>query len=70
MVTVEALDTYKKKLIKDKELGRIPKVGEQFEVSKERLDILLGNNRYGIAFVKEIIKEDKEKTKSKKSKEE
>lgn len=51
---VEALDTYEKLDISDKELGRVPKAGELFEVSKERLDILLGNNSNKVAFVKLI----------------
>ena len=41
MFLVEALDTYEKKNIIDNGLGRVPKAGEQFEVSKERLDVLL-----------------------------
>lgn len=53
---VEALDTYEEKKIGDGVLKRIPKAGEQFEVSKERLDVLLGDNAYKIAFVK-LVKE-------------
>ena len=57
---VEALDAYKKNNIEDAELKRIPEVGEIFEVNKERVEILTGNNDYNIAFVKvlEEIKED------------
>lgn len=55
---VEALEIYKTKNIRDKELGRIPEPGEQFEVDKERLDILLEKNPYNTAFVK-VIKEIK-----------
>lgn len=60
-VKVEALDTYKKFQILDSELGRIPDEGEQFEVTKERLNILLGNNASGRVFVKivEPVKETK-----------
>lgn len=60
-VKVEALDTYEKFNITDAGLGRVPKAGEQFEVTKERLNILLGNNASGRTFVKiiEPVKEVK-----------
>lgn len=60
-VKVEALDTYARFNVTDTELGRIPKVGEQFEVTKERLNILMGNNELGKTFVKivEPVKETK-----------
>lgn len=60
-VKVEALDTYARFNVTDTELGRIPKVGEQFEVTKERLNILMGNNELGKIFVKivEPVKEEK-----------
>lgn len=60
-VKVEALDTYKTFNITDGELGRIPEAGEQFEVTKERLNILMGNNASGRVFVKivEPVKETK-----------
>ena len=51
-VKVEALDTYKKLNVIDTELGRVPEEGEQFEVSKERFNVLSGNNELGKAFVK------------------
>lgn len=53
-VKVEALDTYKNNNRLDKELNRIPEPGEQFEVTKERLNILMGNNKDGLVFVKII----------------
>lgn len=59
---VEALNTYEEKKIEDGVLKRIPKAGEQFEVSKERLDVLLGENTYKVAFVK-LLKEIKEEVK-------
>ena len=37
---VEALSTYEEGNVVDNELKRVPKKGEQFEVSKERLDVL------------------------------
>lgn len=52
MIKVEALDTYQKFNVKDNELGRVPKAGEQFEVTKERLNILMGNNQAGRTYVK------------------
>lgn len=60
-VKVEALDTYSNFNITDSELGRVPKAGEQFEVTKERLNVLLGNNSSGRTFVKivEPVKEEK-----------
>lgn len=60
-VKVEALDTYEKYSVTDSELKRIPKAGEQFEVTKERLNILLGNNASGRTYVKivEPVKEVK-----------
>ena len=53
---VEALDTYERLNISDNELKRIPKAGEKWEVSKERLDVLLGNNNYKEIFVKLVEK--------------
>lgn len=51
---VEALNTYEELQCNDNELKRIPRVGEQWEVSKERLDVLLGKNEYKATFVKLI----------------
>lgn len=55
---VKALDTYSRLNVKDKELNYVPKEGEEFYVSKERLDVLLGSNSYNTAFVK-LVPEDK-----------
>lgn len=60
MYLVEALDTYKENNIQDNVLGRIPAPGEQFEVCKERLEVLLGNNSHKLVFVK-VIKAPEEK---------
>lgn len=57
MIKVEALNTYKKLSVKDEILNRIPEEGEQFEITNERLDILLGNNSYNTAFVK-LVNDD------------
>ena len=53
---VKALNTYKEHNLLDNELGFIPEEGYEWEVSKERLDVLLGENGFGIKFV-ELIKE-------------
>ena len=62
-VKVEALDTYEKLGVIDNELKRIPKAGEQFEITKERLNVLMGNNELGKTFVK-IVEPVKEVKKS------
>ena len=71
MYLVEALDTYRANNLPDKILGKIPNEGEQFEVTEERLKILLGDNPYKLIFVKvvrEPIKEEvKEEPKPKKT---
>lgn len=59
MILVEALSTYKDLGITDGELGYAPKEGERFEVSKERLNTLLGQNGWNKAFVK-VVEEKKE----------
>lgn len=51
---VKALDTYKKFNIKDTELGRIPEPGEEFEITKERFEVLTTTNKYNKVFVEEI----------------
>lgn len=53
---VEANENWKKYNLTKKEDGKIPEVGEQWEVDKERLNILLGDNKYKVAFVK-VVKE-------------
>lgn len=67
MYVVEALPTYKENSIADSVLGYIPKPGEQFEVTKERLDVLLGKNERELVFVKVIAEPKKEEVKPKKS---
>ena len=53
---VKALNTYKEQNLLDNELGFIPEEGYEWEVSKERLDVLLGENGFGMKFV-ELVKE-------------
>ena len=60
--TVIALDTYQKHKIIDQTYGRIMYEGETFEVTDERLDILLGNNPYKVPFVR-LVEEAKEEPK-------
>lgn len=49
---VVALSTYDEKKLVDKELGFRPTEGFEFEVTDERLDLLLGNNIYHVPFVR------------------
>jgi hypothetical protein len=65
MIKVIALDTFKKNNLKAKELDRIPNEGELFEVSEERLQILLGDNSYKKVFVKVVEEPKAEKPKKK-----
>lgn len=62
-VKVVALDTYEKFNITDSELGRVPKPGDEFEVTKERLNVLMGNNANGRVYVK-IVEPTKEEKKA------
>ena len=48
---VRATDKYEKLNLKDNELGKIPKKGEEFEVSKERFEVLTKTNKYKEIFV-------------------
>jgi len=56
---VKATNKYQELNVEDKELRRIPKVGEEFEVSGERYEILKGNNKYNAVFVEsvEVVRE-------------
>ena len=51
---VKATDEYVKRNLKDKELDRIPKEGETFEVSKERYEVLTNNNLFNAVFVQKV----------------
>lgn len=51
--SVEATDEYQKYEVEDLVLGYIPKPGEWFTIdNKQRLDKLLGKNKWGVQFVK------------------
>ena len=51
---VKATNKYEEKGIQDYELGRIPKAGEVFEISKERYEVLTKSNSYGLVFVEKV----------------
>ncbi len=54
---VKATNQYEKNNVEDSELKRIPKEGEQWEVTEERYNILKSNNSFGVAFVEKVEKE-------------
>ena len=51
---VRATDKYEKLNLKDNELGRMPKKGEEFEVSEERFEVLTKTNKYKTVFVEKV----------------
>lgn len=51
---VKATDKYEKLNLKDNELNRIPKKGEEFEVSEERFKVLTKTNRFNVKFVEKV----------------
>ena len=53
---VRATDKYEKLNIKDNELDRIPKQGEEFEISEERFKVLTQTNKFNIVFVEKVEK--------------
>jgi len=55
---VKATNKYEELNIKDKELNRVIKEGEEFEVTEERFKVLTGENKYKEIFVEKIIIED------------
>lgn len=59
---VKATNEYEKRGLQDLELGRIPKKGEEWEITEARYEVLTKTNIYNTVFV--------EKTKKKKVKEE
>lgn len=59
---VVALGTYEELKVADKDLGFRPQEGHVFEVSDERLNVLLGNNFYHVPFVR-VLEEKKEEPK-------
>lgn len=57
---VKATDKYEKLNIQDNELGRIPKTGEEWEVSEERYNVLTKTNKYNTVFVEKVRRKKKE----------
>ncbi len=53
---VKTLDTYKKMNIRDEQLDKVPDEGEEFIVNADRLEVLSGNNSYGVKFVEVVEK--------------
>ena len=51
---VRATDKYEKLNIKDNELGRMPKQGEEFEISEERFKVLTQTNKFNVVFVEKV----------------
>jgi len=52
---VRATDKYEKLNLQDNELKRIPKAGEEFEVSEERFNVLTKTNSFGVVFVEKVV---------------
>ena len=61
---VKATDKYEKLNIQDNELGRIPKAGEEWEISEERYNVLTKTNKYNTVFVEKVIKRKKKEEKT------
>lgn len=66
---VRATDKYEKLNLKDSELDRIPKAGEEFEVSEERYQVLTKTNKFNAVFVEkvEIIETARKEVKTEKA---
>lgn len=62
---VKATDKYEKLNLKDNELGRILKEGEEFEVTEERYKVLTQTNKFNVEFVEKV--EEAKKTKTEKA---
>jgi len=66
---VKATNEFKKHNVKPQELENIPEEGKEFDVTKERFEILSGDNRFNVVFVEEV-KEQPKKEETKKNKKE
>ena len=51
---VRATNKYEELNLQDNELGRIPKAGEEFEVSEERYKVLTKTNKFNVVFVEKV----------------
>lgn len=67
---VKATEQYEKLKLKDKELGRIPKKGEEFEVSEQRYKELTETNKFNTVFVEKVEEEEEIEIEQKKIKKE
>lgn len=67
---VKATDRYEKLNIKDLELDKIPKKGEEFEVSEERYRVLTKANEYHEVFVEKVEETEEVETATKKTEKE
>ena len=65
---VKATNKYKELNLKDNELGRIPKEGEQWELTEERYKVLTQTNKYNAVFVKKVEEVKEAETARKKTK--
>ena len=65
---VKATNKYEELNLKDNELGRIPKEGEQFEVTEERHKVLTQTNKYNAVFVEKVEEAKEVETATKKVK--
>ena len=65
---VKATNKYKELNLKDNELGRIPKEGEQFEVTEERYKVLTQTNKFNAVFVEKVEEVKEVETATKKVK--
>lgn len=63
---VKATDKYQKLNLQDNELGRIPKEGEQWEISKERYEVLTKTNKFNAVFVEKVEEAKEVETATKK----
>lgn len=51
---VRATNKYKELNLKDNELGRIPEIGEEWEVTEERFKVLTQTNKFDVVFVEKV----------------
>lgn len=61
---VKATDKYEKLNIQDNELGKIPKQGEEWEISEERYNVLTKTNKYNTVFVEKVVRRKKKEEKT------
>lgn len=54
VMLVRATDKYERMNLKDNVLDRIPKAGEEFEVTEERFEVLTKTNKFNVVFVEKV----------------